>query len=203
MIMSRVQYSLTIGLGVVSLMLLWFSFSMMQSRNTLQEEYITAAHQVKLLSLQRSRDSVCLRLTGSFLSAVLGISETLYANIRQKHALYQPILVMIVKSIDCHSCYNSETMYIRQMQQQGIDVPLIAYDEAEYIERDFANNLVLFPPPFARQFLQNFPFPMAVLYVLPSGLIIRCHIPDSKNHSISQRFYAEIAEYYSYALVKP
>jgi type II secretory pathway pseudopilin PulG len=142
---------------------------------------------------QYRRDSLCTSLEGTPLHEVLGINSQVFTSIAASNDVTSPFVVLVVKDIDCTSCYERETITLRRLLQQGTTIALVADKEAEFVQKDFRNTLVLLPPPFVKDFVASFPEKMALLCVLPSGKIVYAHIPDKRYPEQSAAFYRRAA----------
>jgi hypothetical protein len=143
-------------------------------------------------------DSLNTSFRGQYLKDLLNVPEPFFTAVSQQHNLRHPYLVLVVKEIDCASCYNQETESIQKLLQQHIPVMVIAFQEADFIYRDFKQRIILFPPPFTQTFLRNLSAKMALLWVSPEGLILDAEIPSIRFPERSKKFYERISLFHNY-----
>jgi hypothetical protein len=161
-----------------------------QRRNELQSSLIQTYEICRI-------DSLNIALRGRNLEDLLDVPKSFYDNVNRQHNLQRPYLVLAVKEIDCSSCYNQETESIHELVQQHIPVMVLAFQEADFINHDFKQRIVLFPPPFTQTFLRNLSAKMALLWVSPDGLILDAEIPSIRFPDRSKKFYERIRRYHN------
>lgn len=147
-------------------------------------------------------DSLNMALRGRNLKDLLNVPESFYGNVIQQNNLRNPYCVLVVKKVDCTSCYNQETGPIQQLLRQHIPVMVLAFQEADFVNQDFKQRIILFPPPFTQTFLQNLSAKMALLWVSPEGIILDAEIPSTNFPERSKKFYERIRIYNSFAKIE-
>ncbi len=184
--MNTERFILMVSITLVVLLGVW-AHMMTASLRIKAQEHDSAIVALNHTQQQHRRDSLCTLLEGRSLHEVLGINSHVFTSIAA--GVTSAFVVLVVKDIDCTSCYERETITLRRLLQQGTTIVLVADKEAEFVQKDFRNTLVLLPPPFVKDFLASFPEKMALLCVLPSGKIVYAHIPDKRYPEQSTAFY--------------
>jgi hypothetical protein len=157
-----------IAIGALSTVLFW--------QNILPPLVKKTAHQPQVL-INEQQTSVS-SFEGHYLHTILDVDSLHTQSFILHHKLNKPFVILVVKEINCGSCYTAVVNMLVPFLNRRYFIALITIKEIEKIERDFKKRIILFPPPLTARFLDNFPDDLALFCVQPNGLIIHAISPD-------------------------
>jgi len=164
----------------------WWVITIIHNKKDVEQKYQKLRY---FDSLSTTNAEYRTSFLGRPIHAVLGVDSVFARQFLHDQRITSPFIALVVKTISCSSCYQEQTVLIRKALSQNIPVVLCAYSEAEYVQRDFRKKLFLFPPPFVKNFVEEFQYDMGAFLIDKHGMVIQAAIPYFKGDTSFVNFY--------------